>query len=236
MVKALLASKADPSTRDQYGSTPVQWAREAGHQQAHAPGCLDLTRPADCIVPPGGRDFAAIKHRCCALRTESCIRVLSSRHCHRRPYCNQNPYSLEPSPGGAYAGDYANDPASEGPHWPTTRASPQASLARRSRDSPSKELALINVRAHKESKAKTHSDAALERSLQRLEVVQARLKEGPQIRSPEKRSPPRHMGGPWVVPPPQKEQFLEKLSPVVAKWAKTAGLREVTPKHMPSEL
>lgn len=153
-----------------------------------------------------------------------------------KPYCCQNPYSLEPSPGGAYAGDYVNDPASEGPHWPTTRASPQASLARRSRGSPSNELALINVRAHKESKAKTHSDLALERSLQRLEVVQARLKEGPQVRSPEKCSPPRHMGGPWVVPPPQKEQFLEKLSPVVAKWAKTAGLREVTQKHIPSPL
>lgn len=44
------------------------------------------------------------------------------------------------------------------------------------------------------------------------------------------------MGGPWVVPPPQKEQLLEKLSTVVAKWAKTAGLREMKQKYVASPL
>ena len=140
----------------------------------------------------------------------------------------------EPSPGGAYVGDYANDPIREDSPSPTTRASPKA--ARRSRGSPSRELAMINLRAHKESKAKTNSYLSLERSLQRLQVVHTRLKEGPKVRSPEKRSPPRHMGGPWVVPPPQKEQLLEKLSTVVAKWAKTAGLREMKQKYAASHL
>ena len=90
---------------------------------------------------------------------------------------------------------------------------------------------MINVRAHNATKTKPYSDVALARSLKRLEVVQARLKQGPQVRSPDKRSPPNRLGGPWVVPPPSKTQFLETLSPVVAKWARTAGLREVKQKH-----